>query len=181
MMPVSKRFLSELENPYMQPNKSPGLSSPTDIEQSMALAISEIQELKNHVAELYEFIERNGLALSSYLHNIYSLREANVLVAETPPLLEKRMDTRQGAAQTLATQIKRVMSEAHTSLYDETCDARKTGVTSDDLSEAMMPFFSDIERLRDLPGSTVLAYDLAKALGNYSYGELEMGGSGYGD
>ena len=45
----------------------------------------------------------------------------------------------------------------------------------------MMPFSSDIERLRDPSRSTVLAYDLVKPLGNYSYGELDMGGCGYRD
>ena len=44
-----------------------------------------------------------------------------------------------------------------------------------------MPFFSDVERLRDLPRSIVSADDLVKALGNYSYGELDMGGCGYRD
>lgn len=91
------------------------------------------------------------------------------------------MDARENAAKTLATQISNRMSDAQGELYGDTCNARKTGVTSDDLSQAMMPFFSDIERLRDIPGSTTLAYGLAKEMANNSYGELDGGGCGNGD
>ena len=44
----------------------------------------------------------------------------------------------------------------------------------------MMPFFDEIETLRELPGSTVLAYDMARELADFSYGELDSGGCGYG-
>ncbi len=72
------------------------------------------------------------------------------------------------------------MSEAYDKWYGFTIDADDTMITSDDLSIAMMPFFSKIDRLRAIPRSTTLAYNLARTLANNSYGELEGAGAGGG-
>lgn len=45
----------------------------------------------------------------------------------------------------------------------------------------MMPFFPEIERLREIGGSTTLAYELVRELASSSYGELDNGGAGNGD
>ena len=86
-----------------------------------------------------------------------------------------------GAAEALAGQIKAAAEKVSDRLCYETCDARKTGVTSDDMSQAMMPFLDEVEELRKLPHSTTLAFDLVMDLGEYSYGEMDMEGCGYGE
>ena len=102
---------------------------------------------------------------------------ADLATLEVSPFIRRCMVARADAAGTLKAQISAKMSEAYDALHDETCSARKTGFSSDDLSKAMMPFFSKIETLQNLPGSTVWARELA----NCSYSKLELGGSGYGD
>ena len=134
----------------------------------MDMAVLEIQELKKRGGKLYAFIKSNGISLGKHRRIFFLLRKVNVFTADTSPSIQKVMDSCEGAAKTLANQISRTMSKAYGSLHDETRDATKTGTTSNDLSQAMMPFLSDIERLRKLAESTVLAYDLVKELGNYS-------------
>ena len=75
------------------------------------------------------------------------------------------------------------ISNAYEEIEPETFNAKKSGVTSDDVSQAMVPFLEDIERLRDLPDPEALrlAYDCIIDLGDHSYAELDMGGCGYGD
>lgn len=91
------------------------------------------------------------------------------------------MLTGPGAAKTLADQIKVAASKVSDKLYDKTFNARKTGISSDDMSEAMLPFLDEIEELRKLPDSTAIAFDLVMTLGEYSYGDMNSGGSGYGE
>ena len=86
-----------------------------------------------------------------------------------------------GAAKALADQIRAAASDVSDELYDKTLNARKTGVTSDDMSEAIMPFLDEVEELRKLPGSTAIAFDLVMDLGENSYGEMDGEGCGYGD
>ena len=91
------------------------------------------------------------------------------------------MLTGPSAAKTLADQIEAAASKVSKKLCEKTLNARKTGVTSDDVSEAMMPFLDEVEELRKLPDSTAIAFDLVMTLGEYSYGDLGSGGCGYGD
>ena len=86
-----------------------------------------------------------------------------------------------GAAKALADQIKAAASKVSDKLCTKTYNARKTGVTSDDMSEAMMPFLDEVKELRKLPDSTAIAFDLVMILGEYSYGDMDSGGCGYGD
>ena len=90
------------------------------------------------------------------------------------------MLTGPGAAKTLAKQIRTAASEGSEELETKTFTSRKTGVTSDDMSEAMMPFLDEIEGLRELPESTAVAFDLVMTLAGYSYGDLDSG-AGYGE
>lgn len=45
----------------------------------------------------------------------------------------------------------------------------------------MMPFLHELEELQKLPESTAVAFDLVMILGEYSYGEMDNKGCGYGD
>ena len=114
--------------------------------------------------------------MSTFHHTI-----AVIAIVGAPPFIQRCINTREDAAGTLAAHNSRKMSEAHDALYDETCNARKTGIISNDLSGAMMPLSPETEKLQDFPGSTVLAYILARELANCYYGELKMSDSGYGD
>lgn len=60
-------------------------------------------------------------------------------------------------------------------------DARKRGVTSDDMSFAMLPFLAEVETVKKLPGGLPFAFDLAMDLARFSYGCLDGGGCGYGN
>ena len=91
------------------------------------------------------------------------------------------MLTGPGAAKALAKQIRTAAGEVSEELEAKTFTSRKTGVTSDDMSEAMMPFLDEIEGLRELPESTAVAFDLVVDLGRYSYGDLDCDRGGYGD
>lgn len=91
------------------------------------------------------------------------------------------MLTGPGAAKALAYQIQHAASKVSDRLCTKMSNARKTGVSSDDMSEAMVPFLNEIEELRELPDSTVIAFDLVMILGGYSYSGLDCGGSGYGE
>lgn len=63
MMSSHKRSVSQSEDPSALPNKSAKFSASPDTEQLLALAWSENQGLRNHIAELYGFIDNSGLAL----------------------------------------------------------------------------------------------------------------------
>ena len=91
------------------------------------------------------------------------------------------MLTGPGAAKALAEQIRTAAARVSEKLETKTLNARKTGVTSDDMSEAMMPFLDEVEGLRELPESTAVAFDLVVDLGRYSYGDLDSDRGGYGD
>lgn len=71
------------------------------------------------------------------------------------------------------------MREIYDRLYDETLDARRTGITSDDLSKAMVPWIRHIEGISkaDHPRSLERAYYLLKVAAECSYNAV----SGYGD
>lgn len=75
------------------------------------------------------------------------------------------------------------MRAGYDELIDETYNARKTGVSSDDLSAAVEGFLADIEELSrmDGPESLRLAYELMEDFRGFSYGDLDNGGSGEGD
>ena len=62
-MSTPKRKVSALEDHVTSPNKLAKLST-YDSEQLMSMA-KELQSLKYHVAELYEFIDASGISLSS--------------------------------------------------------------------------------------------------------------------
>ena len=81
-----------------------------------------------------------------------------------------------GAAKALADQIMTAASEAIDELETDIC----IGITSDDMSKAVMPFLDEVEGLRKLPESTAVAFDLVMTLAGFSYGDLESNERGYG-
>lgn len=102
-------------------------------------------------------------------------------MTEVPESIRQHMLTGPGAAKALAGQIKAAASKVSSKLCSKTYNAKKTGVTSDDMSKAMMPFLDEVEELRKLPDSTAIAFDLVVLLGEYSYGEMDCKGCGYGE
>ena len=91
------------------------------------------------------------------------------------------MLTGPGAAKALAEQIRTAAAKVSKRLEVKTSNGRKTGVTSDDMSAAIVPFLDEVEGLRELPDSTAIAFDLVVYLASYSYGDLDGDGGGYGD
>lgn len=89
------------------------------------------------------------------------------------------MNSRPGGVKALAKAIRAEMSSVHDPLEEEACDYRKTGVTSDDMSNAMVPFISDIRELAEVDDEESLdeAYELMFCLKSLSY---DSEGSGYG-
>ena len=88
------------------------------------------------------------------------------------------------AASILATQIRSAAAEVSDELSDQALNARKTGITSDDMSAAMLQYLSEVEGVKRLPGGIPIAFDLALDLARYSYGSLDDSdgnASGYGD
>ena len=94
------------------------------------------------------------------------------------------MNQTPNAAAKLAAQIRSAAAEVSDELSDQALNARKTGITSDDMSAAMLKYLSEVEGVKILPGGIPIAFDLAMDLARYSYGSLDDGdgnASGYGD
>ena len=94
------------------------------------------------------------------------------------------MNQHPNAAAILATQIRSAAAEVNDELSDQALNARKTGVTSDDMSSAMLKYLFEVSGVRSLPGGIPIAFDLVMDLARYSYGSLDDGdnnASGYGD
>lgn len=75
------------------------------------------------------------------------------------------------------------MRSEYDRLRDLTWNAKKTGVTSDDLSQAMEPFIREIHDLAMLDSGKALwlGYYLMNTLRAYSYAEMGLHASGYGE
>lgn len=75
------------------------------------------------------------------------------------------------------------MSKAYNSLAEACYDSRRTGVSSDDLSRAMVPFVGETKKLSSLPGceSLELAIKLVIDLSSKSSAALGDGDAGEGE
>lgn len=91
------------------------------------------------------------------------------------------MNKRPGAAKTLAAQIEAAAEKVSSKLEGQAYSAKKTGVTSNDMSQAMMPYHTEAEDLLNLPGNEILVFNFVQTLARYSYRSLDMGASGYGE
>lgn len=88
------------------------------------------------------------------------------------------------AATRIASEIEEAALKAFRPLEDKALRSRKTGVTSDDLSQAMVPFLREAEELlgdRQRLENAFIVLKLVRVLARYSYGDLGSGGSGYGE
>lgn len=94
------------------------------------------------------------------------------------------MNQQPNAAKILADQVRAAARPVYERLSLRALSSKRTGVTSDDISEAMMKFLKEVQGVRDLPGGTAPAFDLAMTLAAYTYGDLNNSDhccSGYGD
>jgi hypothetical protein len=98
------------------------------------------------------------------------------MVLEAPPSIRERLEAHDGAAQRLSDSIRRRIVEVYQRLWEESCDGRKTDVSSVDVSDAMVHFIPEIRRLANIEGGLILAFDLMIHLINHYYGELDGGG-----
>ncbi|KAL8965509.1 MAG: hypothetical protein Q9183_003815, partial [Haloplaca sp. 2 TL-2023] len=80
--------------------------------------------------------------------------------------------------------IRNAAEKVYDRLKGQALNARKTGVTSDDISSAMMRFLAEAEGLSQLPGGIPLAFNLVMDLARFSLGCVGDGDShsvGFGD
>ncbi|KAL8847574.1 MAG: hypothetical protein Q9221_007394 [Calogaya cf. arnoldii] len=131
-------------------------SKPSDL---LDAATARIGDLEHQIRNLHKFINANGLTRS------------------VPPSIRQHMNQQSDAAKILAKQIREAAAEVSERLSDKAMDARKTGVTCDDISAAMWDFLDEVEGVRQLTGGIPIAFDLVMDLGRYSYGCLGDGDS----
>ncbi|KAL8828296.1 MAG: hypothetical protein Q9191_002670 [Dirinaria sp. TL-2023a] len=120
-----------------------------------AVAEARTADLESQVKELHDFLDINGL------------------VNEAPKSIQYHLLRRPDAVKRHAAQIETAATNKFFKLYAKNGNAKKTMVTSDDLSRAMVPFLRKAEHLLDIPNTAGLVFDLVKMLGEHSYGELD--------
>lgn len=83
----------------------------------------------------------------------------------------------------MATQLHEDIRALHEGFDEAICNAKRSGVTFDDVSKTMMQFFPRIEKLAKLPGEGNLerAYGIAMLVKSASLGKLAGKGCGEGD
>lgn len=101
-----------------------------------------------------------------------------------PKSLKSLLLSRPGIAERRLNTLRGKIFQDYNDLSEKMWDWEATGVTSDDLSQAMLSFLPEVENLAQLPGpdSLLNAYQVAQELKNFSYaylGELRHA-SGYG-
>ncbi|KAL8957482.1 MAG: hypothetical protein Q9193_005257 [Seirophora villosa] len=130
------------------------------------LANERIQDLEQQIQDLHAFINAKGFTRNA------------------PDSILQHMTQIPNAAAKLAAQIRSAAAEVSDELSDQALNARKTGITSDDMSAAMLKYLSEVAGVKRLPGGIPIAFDLVMDLARYSYGSLDDGdgkASGYGD
>ncbi|KAL8867453.1 MAG: hypothetical protein Q9174_005657 [Haloplaca sp. 1 TL-2023] len=162
-----KRVHSAPRNEYPGPTKVPKTQVQHDFLPSDSLedANARIKDLEQQVCDLHEFINAHGLT-------------------RPPDFIRKHTDQQANAAQTLATQIRNAAGKVCGRLSGQALSARRTGVTCDDISSAVMPFLVEAEDISNVPGGVAPAFDLVMDLAYYTHSGLADGdsaASGYGD
>jgi hypothetical protein len=100
------------------------------------------------------------------------------MVLEAPPSIRERLEAHDGAAQKLRDSIRRRIDEVYELLWEDSCNGRKTGISSVDVTDAMVDFVLEIRRLANINGNLNLAFDLMMHLASHYYGKLDGGGDG---
>lgn len=111
---------------------------------------------------------------------MYGLTDPEVAPASLRPFLTARPEA---ASSSAASTGRRMCSESRR-LCDKLYKCRKTGITSDDVSQAIKEFLPDIEELMAIPSPDALrlTYELVVELSRCSFGNLDSPkASGYGD
>ncbi|KAL8672047.1 MAG: hypothetical protein Q9168_003474 [Polycauliona sp. 1 TL-2023] len=166
-MTSHKRMHSDsLPNNDTPPTKSCKVEDTPTSSEPLSLANARIRDLESQIKDLHKFINAKGLTRTD---------------PALPSSIRKHMTHQPNAAKILANQIRYAAANIHENLEDQAFDSRRTGVTSDDMSAAMMPFLAEIANVRHLPDGVPLAFDLVMDLARYSYGGLDGGGCGYGE
>lgn len=90
------------------------------------------------------------------------------------------MNSRPVGAKALAKTIRTKMNDVHGPLQEQAWEHRRTGITGDEMSQAMVPFISSIQKLAQIDDQEALeeAYELMFHLKQLSYDEE---GSGEGE
>ena len=101
------------------------------------------------------------------------------MISATPAHIRGKLDNREDAAEKLAKRIQACIARPWEGVEDKTYEPRRTGITSNDLSQAVMLYLA-VNRLRNLPGGLALAFELVLYLCKCSYGGLDEKCSGYG-
>lgn len=179
---MHKRSSSGLEKDNNKPAKCARMEETSRATDALTSANARIKELEHQVLELHAFLNATGMTRSTYpsCRPVSRMKLTNALI-EAPISIRQYMDHQPDAARILAAQIKSEASKVSHKLSDKVLRSRKTGVTSDDISAAMVPFLNEVDGVRRLPNGVRVAFDLVMALAANSYGELDSGGSGYGE
>ncbi|KAI1074300.1 hypothetical protein F5B20DRAFT_564054 [Whalleya microplaca] len=123
--------------------------------------------LKQQLAMVLEFIERSDL------------------VSNAPASIRTLLDARPKNVKAIAETISSRIAKAHRRLAEKVCNAERSGVTSDDISGAMVPLIHEIDQLANMgqPDSLKLAYELIIKLTESSYAGLgdDSHSCGFGD
>ncbi|ROW09951.1 hypothetical protein VPNG_06295 [Cytospora leucostoma] len=129
--------------------------------------IQDLDRAKSYLKDALGYINRIGAAL--------------VAPTTLRPLLKARPE----AALSMAASIGRRMSNESMRLCSKLYNCRKTGITSDDISQAMEKFLPEIEELMTFPDPDTLklAYQLVIQLSRGSFGDLDESAKacGFGD
>ncbi|KAL8947737.1 MAG: hypothetical protein Q9183_007753 [Haloplaca sp. 2 TL-2023] len=161
-----KRMHSASHDEYPEHAKVPKIQHGFTPSDSLEAANARVQDLEQQVHDLHDFINAKGLARLA------------------PDSIRKHMEQQSNGAQTLATQIRNAAEKVYDRLKGQALNARKTGVTSDDISSVMMHFLAEAEELSQLLGGIPLAFDLVMDLARFSLGCVGDGDShsaGFGD
>ena len=192
-MSSHKRIHSTASNTHKAPSKMPKIwhtpSAPSDGPDPLDIANERIQDLEQQIQDLHAFINAKGLTRSKR-----PPKKPSIILPKYPSILTKtpgapdsirqHMNQHPNAASILAAQIRSAAAEVSDELSDQALNARKTGITSDDMSSAMLKYLSEVEGVKRLPGGIPIAFDLVMDLARYSYGSLDDGdgkASGYGE
>ena len=150
---------------------------------SFEAAQAQIKGLEAQSKELYAFIDDRRLTKGALFAPSFADQVPTCVGTNLPASLQKHLEKREGGSRSLALSIHQATNDAYEDIEPQTWNARKTGVTLEDVSQAMVPFLANIKRLRSMPDADALrlAYGCVRDLDNHSYVDLDPGGSGYGD
>ncbi|KAH8884871.1 hypothetical protein GQ53DRAFT_846017 [Thozetella sp. PMI_491] len=170
-MPHPKEFQSKkaktsdqvLALPLPEEDSSKKAEASPQVPSTLEEALKEIELLKGNLTAALDFINRQGVA------------------ACAPPPIQKLLREQPDANKHAAASITREIGATYEKIMEKSWD-KYSGVTSDDVSKAMVPYLAKIEQLSTMSGSDSLrlAYNLVGKLKNRSYLGFDDFHCGYG-